>query len=172
MEVLQSASKPVKIPLDTSEGIINIIYKKEDVRGDKMTMNITYWIEKLTKRQVCFPRYNVMPLSHMDGIIEILPKTTTLYEIKHGYKSSLQNFILDKHSMYSVQQVRNLVVKSCAAACVLTYMLGVGDRHLENMLVTEDGRIMHIDFSYPFVKSRGKRERRDTGPPRRCHTCA
>ena len=148
MEVLQSASKPVKIPLDTSEGIINIIYKKEDVRGDKMTMNITYWIEKLTKRQVCFPRYNVMPLSHMDGIIEILPKTTTLYEIKHGYKSSLQNFILDKHSMYSVQQVRNLVVKSCAAACVLTYMLGVGDRHLENMLVTEDGRIMHIDFSY------------------------
>ena len=89
-----------------------------------------------------------MPLTHMDGIIEILPKTSTLYEIKHGYKSSLQNFILDKHSTYSVQEVRNLVVKSCAAACVLTYILGVGDRHLENMLVTEDGRIMHIDFSY------------------------
>ena len=31
---------------------------------------------------------------------------------------------------------------------MLSYILGVGDRHLENILVTSDGRVLHIDFSY------------------------
>ena len=31
---------------------------------------------------------------------------------------------------------------------VLCYVLGVGDRHLENILVTKNGDLLHIDFSY------------------------
>ena len=31
---------------------------------------------------------------------------------------------------------------------MLCYVMGVGDRHLSNMLVTDDGRILHIDFTY------------------------
>ncbi|GKT31753.1 Phosphatidylinositol kinase like protein [Aduncisulcus paluster] len=39
-------------------------------------------------------------------------------------------------------------VKTCVGGSVLTYLLGVGDRHLENILVQPNGNMFHIDFGY------------------------
>ena len=44
--------------------------------------------------------------------------------------------------------MRRKFIKTCVSSCVLCYVLGVGDRHLENILVTKDGQLLHIDFSY------------------------
>lgn len=37
---------------------------------------------------------------------------------------------------------------TAAGYSVITYLLGVGDRHLDNLLLSESGHLIHVDFGY------------------------
>ena len=41
-------------------------------------------------------------------------------------------------------------VYSCAGYTVISYLLALGDRHLDNILLHTSGRFFHVDFGYIF----------------------
>lgn len=52
----------------------------------------------------------------------------------------------DKHGIAA--EAMDNYVRSSAGYMIITYILGVGDRHYDNILITKCGKILHIDFGY------------------------
>jgi DNA-dependent protein kinase catalytic subunit len=63
-------------------------------------------------------------------------------------RSGLENLCLTSSAFISI---KNQFVKSIAVFSIASYLLGIGDRHLENFLVsTTDGEVLGIDYGCAF----------------------
>lgn len=61
----------------------------------------------------------------------------------------LRSVAYDPFAPYLIRRdVMDTYVKSCAGYSVITYILGVGDRHLDNLLLHQSGSFFHCDFSF------------------------
>lgn len=76
-----------------------------------------------------------------------------LSSIIFSLTGNIHNFFKKHHPQetgpYGIApEIMDTYVRSCAGYCVITYLLGVGDRHLDNLLLTTQGKLFHIDFGY------------------------
>lgn len=160
--IKNSATCPIIIPFvcrkynEPKLQMYHIIYKNDDIRIDSIIMNMINMIDRIIKDELNIDlhikTYKILPTKTNGGIIQIVGHSETLYNISQKRKMSILNFIMEHNPTSTVEDIRDIFIKSCAAYCVITYLLGIGDRHLDNIMVTEKGEIFHIDYSYILGK--------------------
>jgi hypothetical protein len=78
--------------------------------------------------------------------IQPLDQSTSLFEFVND-SVHINDFIQRiKHS--SNQTVIDTYMHTLAVSSVAVYLLGIGDRHNENIMVSSKGHVFHIDFEY------------------------
>lgn len=94
--------------------------------------------------------YSILAFPHSSGLLEFVEKSIPVSQILSSNNNSIMDFFKSvapqEGARHSIKpDVLQTYVRSCAGYCVLTYLLGVGDRHLDNILIQPSGHFFHID---------------------------
>ncbi|XP_068598544.1 phosphatidylinositol 4-phosphate 3-kinase C2 domain-containing subunit beta [Brachionichthys hirsutus] len=156
-----SNAVPLKLSFQNLDPIgdnISVIFKSgDDLRQDMLTLQVIrimnkIWIQEgLDMRMVIFKCFST---GRGRGMVEMIPHADTLRKIQgeHGVTGSFKDRPLadwlQKHNPADEQYdkaVENFIY-SCAGCCVATYVLGICDRHNDNIMLKTSGHMFHIDF--------------------------
>jgi phosphatidylinositol 4-kinase len=103
--------------------------------------------------------YEVLVTSSHTALIETIYDTASIHSIKsrNSEVTSLRDFFCKKYVEGSpaFKLAQRNFVESMAGYSILCYILQVKDRHNSNLLIDEDGHIIHIDFGYMLSNSPG-----------------
>ncbi|KAI0784446.1 atypical/PIKK/PI3K protein kinase [Abortiporus biennis] len=141
--------------LDGSE--YPVIFKDgDDMRQDQLVIQLFTLMDRLLRKEnldLKLTPYDVLATGPQQGMAQFIPSKPIAAIISEN--GTLLNYLRanypDEGSVgtYGVEPgVIDTFVRSCAGYCVVTYLLGVGDRHLDNLLLAPDGHFFHVDFGY------------------------
>ncbi|XP_075052185.1 phosphatidylinositol 4-phosphate 3-kinase C2 domain-containing subunit beta [Mixophyes fleayi] len=156
-----SNAVPLKLTFQNVDPLgenIPIIFKcGDDLRQDMLTLQMIrimnkIWIQEgLDMRMVIFRCFST---GRGRGMVEMIPSAETLrkIQVEHGVTGSFKDrplaVWLKKHNPTEDEYdkaVENFIY-SCAGCCVATYVLGICDRHNDNIMLKTSGHMFHIDF--------------------------
>ncbi|XP_011493159.2 phosphatidylinositol 3-kinase catalytic subunit type 3 [Aedes aegypti] len=154
--LFKSALMPSKLTfLTTGPSEYVAIFKHgDDLRQDQLILQMITLMDKLLQKEnldLKLTPYRVLATSSKHGFMQYID-SITVAEVLNA-EGSILNFFRKHHPCETgpygiVADVMETYIKSCAGYCVITYLLGVGDRHLDNLLLTNSGKLFHIDFGY------------------------
>ncbi|XP_073506684.1 phosphatidylinositol 3-kinase C2 domain-containing subunit gamma isoform X2 [Phyllobates terribilis] len=150
----KSNAKPLKISFingDEDGPNIHVMYKVgDDLRQDMLVLQMVALMDRIWLHEGLDLRmisYKCVSTGRRRGLIHLVPDSTTLAKIQHrsGLLGPLKDSSMRKWFQNNQTASDNFLC-SCAGWCVVTFLLGVCDRHNDNIMLTSSGHMFHIDF--------------------------
>jgi phosphatidylinositol 3-kinase len=156
--VFKSSLFPMMMTFKTvTNNKYQIIFKTgDDLRQDQLVIQIITLMDQLLQKEnldLKLSPYKILATGATAGAAQFVP-SMSLQSIVNKYKGPQVLAYLkynnpdDKAPLGVRKEALETFIKSCAGYCVITYLLGVGDRHLDNLLLAPDGHFFHADFGF------------------------
>ena len=156
--VFKSSLNPIKFTFKTTAGsTYPVIFKLgDDLRQDQLVIQIVTLMDRLLQKEnldLKLSPYKILATSTSAGASQFV-QSQSLSSIVSKFRNNPALAYLRHHNPDDTQplgvrqETLDTYVRSCAGYCVITYILGVGDRHLDNLLLAPDGHFFHADFGF------------------------
>lgn len=142
------------------ESIFHIFKNGDDLRQDMLTLQIIRIMDSQWKADGLDLRmipYGCLSTGDQVGLIEVILNSSTIAKIQkksHGARGAFKKEVLlqwlreqNPNPTHLAKAIENFTL-SCAGYCVATYVLGIGDRHSDNIMICRNGQLAHIDFGH------------------------
>ncbi|XP_049850245.1 uncharacterized protein LOC126322376 [Schistocerca gregaria] len=163
--VMGSKTFPLFLTFQTKEVAtsepLQIIYKVgNNLKQDMLVLQAINVIDRIWRSEglnLCLKYYSCVPFDPECGIIEVVAnaRTTSDINIEFGglravYSDSTLLKWLQKQNPVESAMKKAVVnfIYSCAGYSVITFILGFADRHNDNIMLSKQGHIFHIDFGH------------------------
>jgi hypothetical protein len=159
-----SSAAPMWLVFDNADPLAppspTIFKSGDDLRQDILILQLLTLMDTIWQRdglELHVSAYGCVATGRGEGFIEVVQNATTTGKIQKGFgasgafrKTPLASWLQQQHAgkpdMH--EEAIDNFVSSCAAYCIASYVLGLGDRHADNIMVTTMGNLFHIDFAH------------------------
>ena len=174
--VLGSARAPLWLAFENADKLskepVCVLFKAaDDLRQDMLALQVIKLMGRFWEGDGLDMRltvYKCVALGPAVGMIEVVPDCTTIADIQKLMGGGVTSAFKEKTiaewlrkknpsraataTATAAGTLNDTVVSnfahSLAGYCVATYLVGVGDRHNDNIMLKSDGRLFHIDFGH------------------------
>ena len=156
-KVFSSAKQPTLFFFKTKNNEERpFIYKFEDVLiQDQLILQLILLINNSLKKQgfnIDLTTYKVFSTNKNDGLIELVRNCEVLRKVLINHNNDISSYFKSlklSNPEVDVNSHLNNFNLSTAAYSIITYILMIGDRHFDNIMINNsNGHIFHIDFGH------------------------
>jgi phosphatidylinositol 3-kinase len=124
-----------------------IVKTGDDLRQDQLVITLIKLMDRILKRgtlDLCLKPYPIIAMSQTTGLVTFVEGSMPISQVLSSYNNSILSFFKSvapsDEGKYNVDpNVMQTYIRSCAGYCVITYLIGVGDRHLDNIMLQPSG---------------------------------
>ncbi len=136
--------------LEIQNELIRLLFKKESIMNDVTVLNLMTLCDILLNENLNINFgvvvYPTMPLTANSGMIQIVDQAETIHDITN--KKTILRHIIERNEDKVISDVLDKYMYSLVSYTLHSYFMGLGDRHHQNIMITDDGAIFHIDFGF------------------------